>query len=167
VISNGKIISEKNLATGRTTSLAGKFGSRAELIATMPHREVLALIGDNYRIDEAMKSVKEKQRKVKFERTREKYFKDDEKGPSFFGEFHDSKSFSWVDLVDTLLGALIVSIIYYFSVRLNYCGIFLAIYGIAVGLVDIFVRVREPIFTKILLFLLSGAAVYVYGYYIF
>ena len=39
-----------------------------------------------------------------------------------------------------------------------------AFFGIIIGFVDMFFRGRSPIFTKVIFFLVAGAASYIYGY---
>jgi hypothetical protein len=162
VIANGKIQGEKNLATGRSANLNHKFTPRADVLATIPQKDVLALFGDNYGMGEALKSIKEAIRRKKLEHTRERYFRE-EKNEPLLGTFHPSKRFRWFDAADILLGAALAGGSFLYLRTFVIPGVIAALYGVAIGAVDILIRQREPLFTKIILFIGAGVALYVYG----
>lgn len=168
VISNGNIVSEKNLATGRTTSLNHKFSPLAQLVASVPHKDVVSLFGSCYGISESFKELKDAVKRKKLERTREKYFVEEKKAP-LFGSFSTTKKFSWIDLIDMIVSVGAFAVIFnvvdgrYWEAS----GAFLALCGVVAGVLDIVVRKREPIFSKILLLLLAGVCSYFYGRFFF
>ncbi len=168
IIEKGSIISEKNMTSGRSTPLARVFNPLAPLFANIPNKEVIALIGDNYGLATINREIKEKEKRRKIEQTRKKYFKpDSDKGNALLGSFDENKKLGIIDVIDVMLG-VVVSVILFFLFRgYQAPGIFMAFFGIGVGLMDIFVREREPIFVKILLFLVGGVATYIYGYYLY
>jgi hypothetical protein len=167
-IENGEILSEKNLTSGRTTNLHSKFSALAPKIASIPNREVLKIIGNNYGLQNVNKDAKEKARKQEIEKTRRRYFQNDsEERKPVLGFFDKSKRASFTDIFDIIIGVGIGGAIYYFIYNFQILAFFLALYGISLGIIDMFLRDREPIFIKIILFLALGVGSYVYGYYLF
>ncbi|MBP7901589.1 MAG: hypothetical protein KA015_02110 [Spirochaetes bacterium] len=163
IISKGSIEVEKNLATGRSGNLSHKFQPLASLIASLPHKEVVTLFGDCYGISAAFKDIRESVKRKKLERTREKYFVEGKRAP-IFGSFSSAKSLSWIDLIDVIIAAGAGFAVYKLTgSSYQPCGVILAFLGIAAGGVDILMRKREPIFSKIILLLSSGAGLYIYG----
>lgn len=169
VITSGKITAERNASTGRAYSLKEKFSQRAEVFSTLSNKEVLKLINKNYGIGEEGQSnrKKEQERTKELERTRVRYFKAEEKKESESGSGgRINKKIRLIDFIDLFIGANLCIGFYYFNHTLISVGIIAAFFGILLGVVDIFFRRREPVFTKIIFFILAGASLYVYGYYI-
>lgn len=168
VIENGDIIQEKNVASGRATNLTHKFTRFAPKIATIPNKEVLKIIGENYGLSGYEKEQKEKEKKKKLETTRKRYFgQETAEKESTVGDFDETKKISRWDFIDLGVGAGVGGGLFYFLASFEYLGLFLGVYGILMGIFDIFIRQREPIFIKIVLFMLAGLAAYIYGYYIY
>ncbi|MBN1500428.1 MAG: hypothetical protein JW982_09735 [Spirochaetes bacterium] len=71
------------------------------------------------------------------------------------------------DLFDILLCAAVSYFLYWRYFTYYRIGAFLGISGIVIGGIDMFLRNREPIFTKILLLIFSGLGLYVYGYFLY
>ncbi|MFW5808764.1 MAG: hypothetical protein ACOC2H_01535 [Spirochaetota bacterium] len=167
-IEDGTILMEKNLASGRLTDLSGKFSALAPVILSIPNKEVLRIIGENYGLHNFRKEIRDKVRQQEIEKTRRRYFRQEtkEKEP-ILGTFDKSKRLGLHDILDLAIGGGIGAILYVFLFNFQYLGMFLSVYGISLGLYDMFVREREPIFFKILLFVISGLAAYIYGYYIY
>ncbi len=167
-IEDGEVLTEKNLASGRITDLTRKFSSLSSKLVTIPNKEVLRIIGSNYGLDNYKKEIKDKLHRQEIEKTRQRYFRQEreEKEP-VLGTFDKSKRFAFHDIFDFVLGGAAGGAIYYFLYNFQYLGIFLSLYGIALGMYDMFFRQREPIFFKIILFLAAGLASYIYGYYIY
>jgi len=168
IIEKGSIVSEKNMTSGRSTGLSKVFTPLAPIIASIPNKEVLSLIGDNYGLASYNRDMKEQFKRQKLEQTRQKYFKaDDEGGGSLLGDFSEGKHSSFVDILDIIVGVAVSLALFFIFTGFQAPGIFMAVYGVAIGMVDIFVREREPIFFKIVLFLTVGVGMYIYGYYIY
>ncbi|HQA53758.1 MAG TPA: hypothetical protein PK419_12990, partial [Spirochaetota bacterium] len=81
-----------------------------------------------------------------------------------FGSFSSSKHLSWIDVIDVIIAAGAGFAIYKLSgSHYQACGAVVAFLGIMAGGVDILMRKREPIFSKIILLLTSGAGLYIFG----
>ncbi|MBN2433660.1 MAG: hypothetical protein JXK07_00170 [Spirochaetes bacterium] len=167
VIEKGDVTSERNMTSGRTTSLTAKFSALAPLFVSLPNKEVLRLMGKNYGLADYSKELKEKLKRQKLEKTRQRYFKQEkiDRDP-FLGDFDPGKGIGFKDFMDMGAGAAVSLAIYYYIFNYQVLGGFLAIYGISLGLIDIFLREREPIFFKIIIFLITGVGLFIYGYYI-
>jgi len=174
VISNGRITSEKSMASGRSFSFADRFQGRADVFSSIPNREVLRLIKKNYGIGavnkQSEKDGPQSEKKQRLEETRKRYFKlEDNPYILSRGEYGYHKSeLGFIDLVDFLIGVLISGIV---LIIMNYnfmaAGISAAAFGLIIGAIDMIVRSRPPVFLKVLFFVFSGIALYIYGYYFF
>ncbi|MDA3901752.1 MAG: hypothetical protein PF637_14670 [Spirochaetes bacterium] len=167
IVDKGDVTTERNMTSGRTTSLTSKFSALAPLISTLPNKEVLRILGKNYGLDDYTKDLREKIKREKLEKTRQRYFRNEtvERDP-FLGDFDPGKGIGFKDFIDIGAGVGVAALINHFIFNYQFLGAFLSVYGVALGLVDIFMREREPIFFKIVLFLVSGVALFIYGYYI-
>ncbi|MCU0822719.1 MAG: hypothetical protein MUC95_09660 [Spirochaetes bacterium] len=185
IISDGNITTERNASTGRVTSLFEKFNKRAKAFSAIPNKDVLKLINKNYGIGikgdarsreeiERIRKEREKAKKSILEETRRKYFK-----PEDIPYFETSdeieiipsakrrvKRLLFIDLFDFVTGVIIAAAVYYFSYNLLAVGIVSSLFGVALGIIDVYFREREPFFTKIIFFITAGVAAYIYGYYI-
>lgn len=168
IIEKGSIISEKNMTSGRSTPLSKVFTPLAALFANIPNKEVITLIGDNYGLATINRELKELEKRKKIERTRKKYFtNDDNEKNAILGSFDENKKISIADIADVIIGLTASVILFFLFKGFQVPGIFMASFGVTIGLIDIFIREREPIFFKIILFLFSGVGIYIYGYYFF
>ena len=176
VISNGKITTEKSVSTGRTFGFAEKFKERADVFGTIPNKEVLRLINKNYGIgdyEQKKKANKKKtpasDRQKRLKETRDKYFKNKSGIPEYVrsGRGKAKPSVRMVDFVDVGIGSAVsIGMFIYYSYSYIALGIIAAFFGIIIGLVDMFVRNRNPFFLKIILFLTAGFGFYIYGYFL-
>jgi hypothetical protein len=172
VITNGKITAERSVSTGRNHGFSDKFRERAEAFSTIPSRDVLKLVNRNYGIQYGKSGKKEKpktEKEQRIEETKRRYFKRDfypvEGGGTEDGRglFRKIRLF---DCIDILIGLLLSGAVFlYFKYSYLAMGLTAAFFGIIIGFVDMFLRGRSPVFFKVLLFLLSGAALYIYGYF--
>lgn len=172
VITDGKITAERSVSTGRNFGFSERFHERAMIYSTIPNNQVLKLINRNYGIQrgKAVEKEKPKTEKEKLIReTKKRYFK-----PEFYqgGEDDESvrrvifKTLGLSDLIDFMIGLLIaVSVFLYFRYSYLAMGVAAAFFGIIIGFVDMFFRGRQPVFLKVVFFLLAGAALYIYGYF--
>ncbi len=172
VITDGKITAERSVSTGRSFGFTEKFRERAMIFSTVPNNQVLKLINRNYGIQRGKAVEKEKPQTEKeklLKETKQRYFK-----PEFYQAGEDEKSgrgrifktLGLVDLIDFMIGLLIaVSVFLYFGYSYLAMGVAAAFFGIIIGFVDMFFRGRSPVFSKVGFFLLSGTALYVYGYF--
>ena len=180
VITNGKITAERSVSSGRSFGFTDKFVERADLFSTMPNREVLKLVGGNYGIQRAGKKEKEKApaseedlKKSRKEQlraeTKRRYFKKELFGDGGEGgEEAGRRIFQRLnifDLIDLAIGILLAgSAFIFFNYSYMAMGATAAFFGIIIGFVDMFFRDRSPVFTKVIFFLLTGTALYIYGY---
>jgi hypothetical protein len=166
VIAGGRITAEKNAQTGRPVSLSEKFGLRAELFGSIGNREVLKLINENYGIGAKGDAQRSAERRQILERTRKRYFRPDEYGARSRREaIKQFFRLQLIDVIDMLIGAMVVAGVYLYLYDFYYSGIISACFGIVFGAIDIFLRKRDPFFPKIVAFLIAGAWLYFYGYY--
>ena len=168
VITAGKITAERNASTGRSFSLNDKFSKRADIFSSIPNKEIIRLINKNYGISENREEVQKRlqARKQELEKTRVRYFGQEGHEAAAEGAARSrQRKIRMVDLIDLFIGLNICLAFYYFNRTMFATGIIAAFYGILMGLIDIFFRNREPVFTKIIVFVLLGSVLYVYGYY--
>jgi hypothetical protein len=172
VITNGKITAERSVSTGRNYGFADKFRERSDIFSTIPNREALKLVNQNYGIQRVKISDKEKPKSDKdtiIKETKKRYFKrefypsegmDEAAGGGFF------RRFGLYELIDFMIGILISGLVFiYFQYSYLAMGVAAAFYGIIIGFVDMFFRGRSPLFIKVIFFLVAGAVSYIYGYF--
>jgi len=170
VIKNGHITTEKN-SRGKSSNVAEKLSERSDEFSTLPNKDVLGLINKNYGILSnnipEKKSIKERLQ-VEREEIKRKYFRSEERSSSLGSVIYESigfKKVGFVDLLDIMAGLLISALFYYFNqYNLLTAGAVATIWGIILGVLDIFIRERDPFFLKIFFFLFSGAVIYIYSY---
>lgn len=170
VISNGKIAAERNATSGRAHNLKNKISQRATILTTIPNRDVLKLINNNYGIKlSKVTSVfnQSLKKKINFEQTRKKYFRKEDIAPQYVKIKNKKQNFKIIDFIDFLIGIFACLSLYIYEKNFVTLGVLSAFIGIFIGLLDVFYREREIILTKMLFFLLIGAISYIYGYYIF
>jgi uncharacterized metal-binding protein len=69
------------------------------------------------------------------------------------------------DFIDFFVGALVIYIAFWLSdYNLEVLGAVSAIFGILIGSIDIFIRIKDPMFSKMFIFILIGIFLYAYGY---
>ncbi|HOW83945.1 MAG TPA: hypothetical protein PK573_15395 [Spirochaetota bacterium] len=177
VISNGKITAERSVSSGRSYGFADKFQSRADIFSTIPNGDVLKLINRNYSIysgylyDKAREEEKARQNQNKLrEETRKRYFKSDANPYVQTVKTRKPVSFSFglIDIVDILIGVMLSGIVFlYFQYSFIAMGIMASFYGIINGFIDMFLRKRSPLIIKVIVFVVSGMALYIYGYFFY
>jgi len=170
VITNGKITAEKSVSTGRSFGFEDKFSSRADVFRTLPQRDAFRLIGNNYGISYSKKSKGPKTEKEELrEQTKKRYFKREDLPRADEEEGGGSSRFgiNIIDLIDFSIGVIASGgVFYYFQYSYVAMGAVSAFFGIIIGLFDMFIRGRGPVFFKVLFFVLSGIAFYMYGYFL-
>ncbi len=167
VIENGSVTIERSVATGRTFGFEKKFQEYADIVNTLPNNEVLDLFNSHYGIVKNSSEKKEKKKKSSLEDTKKKYFAQEKNPYERVSVSPERKSsYAFVDVFDFIIGVAIVLAVFWYS-DYSYImpGVVAAFFGMFSGFFDMFFREREPVFTKILLFLASGVALYVYGYF--
>ena len=169
VIKEGRVSAEKN-SNGKSTGVALRIGERSEEFSTLPNKDVLDLINNNYGILRGnkpdKKSIKERL-SIEREEIKRKYFQPEEKRSirSIIYQQIGLKEFRFIDIFDIAAG-IVVSALFFYLDRNNLltAGAVATIWGILLGVLDIFIRERDPFFLKIFLFLISGTGVYIYSY---
>lgn len=172
VIKEGKITAERNVLTGRTRGFSGKFIEKAALFSTIPNREVLKLINGQYGIAAALNSRTNQEstdRTKRLKETRRRYFVG-EKNPyerSAPGAGSASGGLGFKDLFDFLLGIVLsLGLFFFMGYSFLAMGVTASFYGIAVGIVDLFILERPTSILKVVFFVAAGAISYIYGYFI-
>lgn len=169
VVNKGKVTVEKN-NNGRPARVADVISERAEDFSSLPNNDVLKIINNNYGISKKESSLKNlRQERIKIERQeiKRKYFRDEENPykPGGHSSQRQIKKIGIIDLVDTLTGILICIFFFFMGqYDLMAAGITAIIWGMLLGVFDILLREREPVFLKIVFFLISGIGSYLYGY---
>ncbi len=173
VITGGKITSEKSVSTGRTFGFSSKFQSLADIFSALPNRDVLKLIGRNYGIGVPEgKAGDNARRQMDLEETKKRYFKREDGSEGGAAGGRDSIRIigmpGLVDFIDIIIGfALSGAFFLFFQYSFLAMGAASAFYGIIIGLVDIFLRGRSPLFIKVIFFVFAGGASYIYGYFLY
>ena len=169
IIKNGRVNVEKN-STGKSAKVAERLKERADDFSTLPNVEVLRLINNNYGISSnniSEKKSKKEQLAIEREEVKRRYF-----GPEDQISARNSiyskiglKKVGFIDLLDTVAGMLLAGLFFYLSqYSFQIAGAVAALWGIMLGIIDIFLRGRDPFFLKILFFLISGTGIYIYNY---
>ncbi len=170
IISQGRVTLERN-SSGKSTRVAEVLKERASEFSTIPNSDVVKLIANNYGIrdgNDKGDSEKEKQRQKELDETRKKYFRKGELNPYSYDDSQDiaGSRFTFVDLFDSGTGIILGGVFFLLNqYSFLALGATLALWGILVGLFDIVIRNREPLFLKILAFLGAGTVIYIYGYF--
>ena len=136
--------------------------------STLPNNDVLKLLNNNYGISASLKqNIKKERLKVEREVIKRKYFKPED-NPYIEGESYSQQrieKIGLVDLFDTLTGIAISGIFFFIGqFDLIAAGAAAVIWGMLLGVFDILLREREPVFIKIFFFLVSGVGLYFYSY---
>jgi len=182
VISDGKISIERNATTGRVFSLFEKFIKRSDIISAIPNKEILKLINNNYGIGAenkqkplftGQKKVKHNDLRMSLEKTRLKYFISEGDANSIYkikeapvSIKQKRERYQPIDFLDLLIGIFLCITVFVYNNNYIILGVLSAFLGIIIGLVDIFYRVRQPFFSKMIFFIIIGIFSYIYGYYI-
>jgi len=170
VISNGRVSVEKN-SNGRSARVSERISERSNEFSTLPNKDVLKLINNNYNIsntESIAKNEKNERLKVEREEIKRKYFKPED-NLYIENEYISQKrirKIGIIDLLDTLTG-IVISVLFFFlgQYDLIAAGAAAVIWGMLLGVFDILLREREPVFTKIFFFLISGVGIYFYSYF--
>lgn len=176
IISQGRIMTEKSVLTGRSYGFSDVFAGRAKIFSTIPNKDVIKLIAGNYGIQaSASKETIQKlsEREKRLEETKKRYFSElrrRERNRVYrLGNEAENYSLRSVisEIFDVITG-IILSLGLFYILEYNFVamGIFAAFYGIGIGVIDFFIREINPNLIKILFFLAAGTASYIYGYYI-
>lgn len=170
IISQGKITLERN-SSGRSTRVAEVLKERAGEFSTIPNNDVLKLVNNHYGVRSSGgndTSDKERQRQDEIAETRKKYFRQNEMNPYSSDEYGDAvqSRISFIDFFDLGTGIILGGIFFLLNqFSFMALGASFAFWGILIGLFDIVLRNREPVFSKIILFLGAGTVLYIYGYF--
>ena len=156
VINKGKITVEKN-SSGRSARVADTIKERAKEFSTLPNTDVLKLINNNYGISTySTNRDSEKNERLQKEREeiKKKYFKPDD-NPYVPNEIQSRGRIQNIGIVDLfdILGGFAISGLFFFISQydLNAVGAAAVIWGMLLGVFDILIRDREPVFLKIFL----------------
>ena len=170
IIEDGKIKLERSVSTGRNFGFEKKFANLSSVVNSLPNREVLKLFNKHYGIlfVAKPKPINKKEKAKRLAETKKKYFADNiNPYNTLAGSSKQKKAtFSLVDLIDFTIGLGLMGVMFIVT---NYSvvesGVLAAFYGVAIGFIDMFFREREPIFSKILFFVIVGIFLYIYGFF--
>ncbi len=169
VISKGRVTVEKN-GNGRSAGVAERLSERAREFSSLPNKDVLKIINNNYGISMSI-TPEESKKKEHFETEREeikrKYFKAED-NPYVPGDYTIQRKrtkIALIDLFDVITGILISALFFFLGqYDLISAGAAAVIWGMLLGVFDILLREREPVFIKIFFFLITGVGLYLYSY---
>ncbi len=173
VISQGVINVERN-SSGKSARVASRIKERALEISTLPNKDVLALLNGYYGIafDYEAEEEKRNKRKDEIETTKRKYFRNVETprknpyGTQTVVAKNFYKRFSFIDIFDLLVGMALAGFFFWINqYSFVALGVFCVFWGLLLGFFDLVIREREPLFTKVAMFLLIGTMAYFYGYF--
>lgn len=173
VIKDGKVTIERSVMSGRTSGFSEKFKERAHLYSTISNKEIMQIIGGNYGISykNALKTKEtvDAEHRKRIEETRRRYFVQ-EKNP--YGKSNGLTGsvrghIRFIDFIDFFVGwGLSLGAFFLFQYSFLALGIVSALFGVLIGIFDMLVRERQPLFIKIIFFLSVGLVSYFYGYYV-
>jgi len=169
VINKGRVTIEKN-SNGRSTRVSERLTERSKQFSSLPNKDVLKLISGNYGIATSLPSgrnVKKDRLQVERQEVKRKYFKPDDNpyAETGYSSGKAASKIGIVDLFDTLTGVLVTGLFFFLGqYDLTAAGAAAVIWGMLLGVFDILLREREPVFIKIFFFLISGTGLYFYSY---
>lgn len=171
LINSGRVTAERDYISGKNISAAAKFHPKSRYFSTITDAGVLQLINHNYGIAINPQSLRPAAGSSDIiEETREKYFNKDGDSAIISRKNKGKRvllkmPIRWFDFLDLVNGLIIMALSLLVSNSFIVVGLVSACWGIILGAIDIFWREREPIFTKIVVFLFVGIALMIYGYF--
>jgi hypothetical protein len=175
VITNGKVTVERNATTGRISDLYDKFSKRADVFSTIPNKDVVRLINNNYNIGIVVKKRNNSKEEINTGKAVPKTQLIKEYIPTYARDADNNKvtgtrkkknRIGFIDIIDSIVGITLCAGLFLYNRSFVTLGVLSAFIGIFMGLLDVYYRERYPVFIKMILFLLAGVISYVYGYYI-
>ncbi|HSV97175.1 MAG TPA: hypothetical protein VLM75_09595 [Spirochaetota bacterium] len=169
VFSGGRVSAQRNVTTGRAHQVVEKLKLRGDSLRTISNKEVRRIVTVALKLEDAPpaeKSERTETRKEVLARTRKRYFRTDETlpGASAAGGAMTMGAF-FRGLLDYVVGILLTVAVFLYYHSFIAAGVAAAFFGVFVGIIEIFLRGRDPSVIKMLFFVGAGAALYVYGYY--
>lgn len=168
VITNGRITSQRNASSGRPVDITDRIIARSSVISTLTNKEVLKIIKSTFKLTDAPEEKTKTARKKMLEQTRERYFRPEESGAAEEAatEYRPATR-ALINVLDFAIGAVLVAGLYLYFHSFIISGLVSALFGVVIGLVDLFGRGVKPSFVKMLFFIIAGLVMYIYGYYVF
>jgi len=172
VVSNGKVISQKNVTSNREANVIPRLQKRAEYFNSLPHRDVRNIVktalGSEQK-EPAKAPEKADPHQELLERTRRRYFKDEEGAVEYSGEPGARRRpvRGLRELADVLVGVAACTGLYFLTRNFVIIGITAGVIGMGIGAIDILVRRRDPSIIKTLFFMLGGLGSYITAIYYF
>ncbi len=169
VISGGKVTSQRNSTTGRPADVIRKLKMRSNILLTISNKDVLRIVRTSLGLEEAAaEPEKESERRERLDQTRKRYFKPENANDGTGDELGIRPARRiLIDTIDIAAGGTLASALFLYYHSYIITGLAAALFGILIGLADMFIRGISPSFVKMLIFILAGLAFYVYGYYMF
>ncbi|EPG74734.1 hypothetical protein LEP1GSC058_1719 [Leptospira fainei serovar Hurstbridge str. BUT 6] len=175
-IRDGSILKETDLSTGRSYPLYSRFAPFRDLVSSLPDRDALQVMGGAYGVSpEPLGAATERKESKPWEiSTKYDHVFGIRRGAGFWDRFSDKTPSEplwprirrrlWGDLHDLFVGAMSAVGIWYTYLDFYLLGFSLAVFGLLFGGLDWILRKRDPLFSKVMLFLGSGSYFYYYGY---
>lgn len=177
VVKKGNLIRERDASNKRSFPVKKKFLPFKDIFSTLPDEDLLVALGGTFQISTV--SLGRKQTDETFDKSGDYSYKDILSDETFFSRLKRRfrsesvpklplwtrfKQRFWGDLHDSVLGLSIGSAVYFQFFDLTLLGLVLASLGVVSGGMDLQLRKRPPLFTKIFLFLAFGSYFFYTGY---
>lgn len=169
VFTGGRVTAQRNVTTGRAHQVVEKLKLRADALRTITNKEVRKMVAGALKLEEpppAEKVEPPRTRQEVLDRTRKRYFRPESQSADEQASTRPlSRGWFFRGLLDYIAGILLAVATFVYFNSFIATGVAAASFGVAIGLVEIFLRVRDPSILKLIFFMGAGAALYVYGYY--
>ncbi|TGK00436.1 MULTISPECIES: hypothetical protein [Leptospira] len=174
-IRDGSILKETDLTTGRSYPLYSRFAPFRDLLSSLPDKDALQILGGAYGVSPEplggpeRRTLKPWEISTKYDhifgidrnpRSWKRFFQREKKEPLWTR----IKRRIWGDLQDYSLGLASALGIWYAYMDFYLLGFSLAVFGLLFGGLDWILRKRDPLFSKVVIFLGSGSYFYYYGF---
>ena len=169
VFTGGRVTAQRNVTTGRAHQVVEKLKLRAEALRTITNKEVRKIVAGALKLEDSPQAEKpepQQSRKEVLDRTRKRYFRPEaESDDDSVSARPLSGGWFFRGLLDYIAGILLAAATFLYFHSFIAAGAAAASFGVVIGLVEIFLRGRDPSIIKLIFFMGTGAALYVYGYY--
>lgn len=171
-IKKGVVIREKDDSGRTNVSVRQKFIPYKDIFSSLPNDDLLRTIGGVFDIStvslgkrEVDKANAEEKESIQFESFLDRLLRKRQERIAKYGTVRQRiKRRFWGDFHDAVIGTSLGTCIYYHFFDYFILGLSLISLGVAFGGLDWFLRDRDPLITKTIIFLLIGSYFFYTGY---